>query len=179
MATKQAQSLCLFSLGPLVSNFPVTPSRRQPPIVASARVLRLCRMRFGVVLLCCLAVASAQPLPKFGSYPASVRRPANFAGHYEVSTRPCLSPSGYIEIAIEDTLSGKAYPAGCYWWGYGAYGRKDLPHGAKYRANSRLLIVSGCREVPERACGTFYYEFKNDQLVLLRLGPFRPPIEIE
>ena len=70
-------------------------------------------------------------------------------------------------------------PAGCYWWGYGAYGRKDLPHGVKYRANSSLLIVSGCREVSERTCATFYYELKNDELVLVRLIPFKPPIVLE
>lgn len=159
---------------------PVIPFHsRQPEIVVSVRVLRLCRMRFGAVILCCLAVAWAQPLPKFGEYPATVRRHANFAGHYEVSTRACRSPSEYTEITITDAFSGKVYLGGCYWWGYGAYGRKDLPHGVKYRANSNLLIVSGCREVPERACATFYYEFKNNELVLLRLIPFKPPIVLE
>lgn len=67
----------------------------------------------------------------------------------------------------------------CYWRGYGAYGRKDLPHGVKYRANSSLLIVSGCREVTEGGCATFYYELKNDGLVLVRLIPFKPPIVLE
>jgi hypothetical protein len=136
-------------------------------------------MRFGIVLLCCLSGASAQPLPRFSGYPASVRRSANFAGHYEVSTKACANPASYTEITIKDILSGEIRPVGCYWWGYGAYGRKDLPHGVKYRVSSSLLIVSGCREVPERACATFYYQFKNDGLLLLRLIPFKPPLEVE
>jgi hypothetical protein len=136
-------------------------------------------MRFGVALLCCLALAAAQPLPKFSGYPASVRRPANFAGHYEVSTSACPGAGSSVEITIRDVISGNSYPGGCYWWGYGAYGRKDIPHGVKYRANSSLLIVSGCREVSERTCATFYYELKNDGLVLVRLIPFKPPIVLE
>ena len=119
-------------------------------------------MRFGVVLLCHLAVSSAQPPPRFSGYPTKVHQPANFAGHYERSTRVCPNPASYTEITIKDVLSEKTSSGGCYWWGYGAYGRKDLPHGLKYRANSTLLVVSGCREVPERACARFYYEFKND-----------------
>jgi len=142
-------------------------------------VLRSCRMRCCVGLFFCLGVASGQPLPKFSDYTTTVRRPANFAGHYELLAKPCPDQASSTEITIKDALSGIAYSGGCYWWGYGAYGRKGLPHGIKYRANSSLFIVSGCREVTERACGTFYYALKNNGLVLLRLIPFKRPIVLE
>jgi hypothetical protein len=140
-------------------------------------------MRQGGILLCCVFAVSAQRLPKFSDYRESrysgAGVPPNFAGHYELSTGACPKLERQIKLTITEVVTGVVRDGGCYWWGYGAYGRKDLPYGVKYRVNSSLLIVSGCRDAPDPACATFYYRFKDGELLFVRMIPFKPPIAIE
>ncbi len=133
-------------------------------------------MWLGMILLFCAYCASAQKIPLDRS-----EGTPNFAAHYQVSTVACGNSEypGSLKLALRDILTGETREDEyCYWRGYKKYGRADLPTTLSYKTKSSLLVISGCR-TPDPACATFYYQLKSDGLRLVRLVPFRPPINIE
>jgi len=101
---------------------------------------------------------------------------ANFAGHLVLNT--CTCGSGCHYFFVWDALTGKVYrdfPLGPI--DVGPYG--TAPHsitytGEQYRADSTLLIVNGCRE-DTRDCATWYFNWRDGKLELIRKQPSRRP----
>jgi hypothetical protein len=144
--------------------------------------------------------ASAQgKLPKFNAYPATVekarakkidfrhspgagtfrtrltealREGTDFAGHYKIAGWGC--GTGCISGAVIDMRTGRVYfPEEFYalsvGWFTGEYESEPL----KYKANSRMLILSGIPgrendDGPEQQWGDYYYEWKNNRFRRLK-----------
>lgn len=96
----------------------------------------------------------------------AARKGPNFAGHYTVAEWGC--GSGCMSMAVVDAESGKVFSV--------PFRILSLPltqgkggheyQGAVYQLKSRLLVADGCPE--DKKCGTYYYEWKDNQFKLLR-----------
>lgn len=88
----------------------------------------------------------------------------NFAGRYRFARWECGTSCN--QFAIVDCKTGKAYFSEdlsyVSWAGW-----KDDKPGFEFQADSRLLILRGSRH-PDDKTGTFYYEWKDNTLKLLR-----------
>ena len=96
--------------------------------------------------------------------------PINFAGKYRLTLDTCGSEC--ITVHLVDRVSGDHSMEGSYSYSYmfGPCQSSELPHGAEYRANSRLLIVHGCPG--EHRCGSYYLLMNRTGLKQLRYVPF-------
>jgi hypothetical protein len=96
--------------------------------------------------------------------------PINFAGKYRLTLDTCGSEC--ITVHLVDRTTGEHFAEGSYGYGYifGLNPRPDLPHGADFRASSRLLIIHGCPG--EQRCGSYYLLMNPDGLKRLRYVPF-------
>ena len=101
-----------------------------------------------------------------------LRGGVNFAGHYVLVGWGC--GTGCISGAIIDAASGMVYwPEQFNAMGTGitATGYVDKP--VEYKKNSRLLIITGSPgtandNAPDRPRGTYYYQWKNNKLRLVK-----------
>src|SRR5450631_2807346 len=142
---------------------------------------------FLAIFLSALSV-EAQRLPRFEDYQVSVYRgktvpprpptsqdrevrccvwaddsgPINFAGKYRLTLDTCGSECSTVHLV--DRITGGHFAEESYSYGYifGLNPRPDLPHGADYRASSRLLIIHGCPG--EQHCGSYYLLMNSDRL---------------
>jgi len=111
----------------------------------------------------------------FGGDPSEYRQMrVNFAGHFVIDT--CTCGSGCHYFFLWDATTGKVYldsPLGSINVGpYGIAPHMTTYTGEQYRADSRLLMVSGCRE-ETCDCGTWYFEWKDWKLNLFLKQPSR------
>lgn len=103
----------------------------------------------------------------------AIKLKVNFAGHYIVYTGDC--GGGAICGEILDAMTGKIVS------GFPNAYQLDSPDGSYYdagfRPDSRLLIISGVAADPEKSQNgkvlpaqnrTRYFEFKNNELVLIK-----------
>lgn len=103
----------------------------------------------------------------------------NFAGRYAVAQWGC--GSGCLSMALVDETTGKVYSSPFEVLTTPIVsGTGEEPHefqGFVFQVKSRLFIADGCQE--DKACATYYYEWKNDKFEVLRMmpqpGPQRPP----
>lgn len=102
----------------------------------------------------------------------------NFAGHYTVASMGC--GTGCSITAIVDTRNGKAFfPDELNGWTgiVGDYEYADNEEPWTYHANSRLLRAIGREHIGPLTeehygpSGIYYYEWKNNRLVRVKLKP--------
>ena len=155
------------------------------------------RVSLIVIILFCLAGAAAaqnKPLPQFRDFPTRDKfagkpaRPklnskrarlfrtnikdqtaegANFAGHFRIATWGC--GSGCIQFAIIDVQTGDVYFPPDVETVMVFLDQDDEP--LQYQVSSRLLVVLGHKEKTNWQHGEegkFFYEWKNQRLVLIR-----------
>lgn len=106
------------------------------------------------------------------------RKGPNFAGYFTIAEYGCGSDC--VGFVIIDVRSGKVYGPPFYDLGMWSPRSKAFG-GLEYHLHSSLLIVAGCPEInggPTEKCGVRYYNWKDDQLVLLTTmdepGPPQP-----
>jgi hypothetical protein len=142
----------------------------------------------------CASVASAQKLPRFMDYPVSesfsgktaplvlsrearmyrtclneaARQKPNFAGHFIVTTWGCGTEC--IMGAIIDSAKGRVFmlPTTLCCWGANV---DEKFNPVEFKANSKLIILSGARNEKEGDAATRFYKFENNRLVLVRSIP--------
>lgn len=146
------------------------------------------------------AAAQRQKLPKHSAYPAPVEKVrarsidfrhspgagtfrtrlrealaegTDFAGHYKIAGWGC--GTGCISGAIIDVRNGRVYfPEELYALSVGYFTGEYETEPLKYKANSRLLVISGIPgsaaddEEPQKPWGDHYYEWKNNRLRLIK-----------
>jgi hypothetical protein len=100
----------------------------------------------------------------------------NFAGHYIVASWGC--GTGCISGCIIEAKTGKAYwPLALNALGVWYDGENYADEPVEFRKNSRLLIIRGSPGVkdnqPEKPNGEYYYEWKANNLHLVKYIPFR------
>ena len=149
-----------------------------------------------MILFCLTGVVAAQqkPLPQFKDFPARDKfagKPArpklnskrarlfrtnirtqtaegpNFAGHYRIATWGC--GSGCVQFAIVNLQTGDVYFPPEVETVMVFLDQDDDP--LQYQVGSRLLVVLGHKEKPNWQSaeeGRFFYEWKNNRLVLIR-----------
>ena len=150
---------------------------------------------FSVLLLGSCFEAQGQKLPKFSSYPAKVEKArarsidfrrspgansfrtrlraalaegTDFAGHYKIAGWGC--GTGCISGGIIDTRTGRVhFPEELYALSVGSFSGDYESEPLKYKANSRMLIISGIPgsaedNEPEKPWGDYYYEWRDDRL---------------
>jgi len=92
---------------------------------------------------------------------------ANFAGHYRIATWGC--GAGCVQFAIVDVKTGDVYFPPEVETVMVLLEQEDDP--LQYRAESRLLVITGKKEKPnfrDSGEGRFFYVWKNNRLALLR-----------
>src|SRR5262249_13465907 len=104
------------------------------------------------------------------------RSGVNFAGHYIVASWGC--GTGCISGAVIDARNGNVYwPLPLYALGVWYEGNSYVDNPVDYRKNSRLLIITGSPGVkdnqPENPNGKYFYEWREDQLKLVKFIPFK------
>jgi hypothetical protein len=107
---------------------------------------------------------------------AAIKEGVNFAGHYIVVGWGC--GTGCISGAIIDAKNGRVYwPIQFYAMATGIDGNDYVDKPVEYRKNSRLLILRGSPGVkdndPEKPSGEYYYEWRNNDLRLVKLIPYK------
>jgi len=91
----------------------------------------------------------------------------NFAGHYRIATWGC--GAGCVQFAIVDVKTGDVYFPPEVETVMVLLEQEDDP--LQYRAESRLLVITGKKEKPnfrDSGEGRFFYVWKNNRLALLR-----------
>jgi hypothetical protein len=145
-------------------------------------------------VFCQTTSTQSKPLPQFKDYPAQetfsgiaakpkltskrarlfrtvIRTPAaegpNFAGHYRIATWGC--GAGCVQFAIVDLQTGDVYFPPEVETVMVLLEQEDDP--LQFQAKSRLLGIAGHKEKAnfrDSGEGRFFYEWKNNRLVLLR-----------
>ena len=102
----------------------------------------------------------------------AIKEGVNFAGHFVVAGWGC--GTGCVSGAIVDTRTGNVFwPEQFHdigvWYDENSYTDKPVD----YRKNSRLFVVNGSpgtkQGEADRPQGTYYYEWKNNRLRLIRV----------
>ena len=96
------------------------------------------------------------------------REPANFAGHYRVSTDTC--GTWRVFIMVHNLKTGQVWREGCLSWPYNGL-RPDLSIRLRHSIDSGLLLAYGCVS-SARPCGGNYYTMALDGLHLICTEPF-------
>jgi hypothetical protein len=103
----------------------------------------------------------------------SVRRGANFAGHYTVAEWGC--GTSCVQIPVVDTQTGDVYegPFGTLPQGYMGYGINfEEETDIFYRRDSALFIARGCPN--DKQCAAYYYRWTGSEFTLLCRIPMHP-----
>jgi hypothetical protein len=92
---------------------------------------------------------------------------ANFAGKFTIALWGC--GSGCIQMAVIDEENGAVYDGPFKTLSAGDFHTLKIyvPY-LDFRANSRLAIVSGCREEDLSKCAAFYYKWMGARFLLLK-----------
>ncbi|HEY6307753.1 MAG TPA: hypothetical protein VI488_14980 [Candidatus Angelobacter sp.] len=93
----------------------------------------------------------------------------NFAGQYAIAEWGC--GSSCMSMAVVDAAAGHVYDPPFHSLVMFSTAHPRDYQGPVYRLKSRLLIADGCPDEDETKCGTFYYEWTNNQFKLLRFDP--------
>jgi hypothetical protein len=104
----------------------------------------------------------------------AARKPADFAGHFRVARWGCGTCCE--QFAIVDLRTGKvSFPGFTVSCGLNPRDPVQKDAGIFYRADSRLLVVSGIRGEGKEA-GVWYYQWTNGGLALVLADvPAKPP----
>lgn len=98
-----------------------------------------------------------------------VKEGVNFAGHYTVVIWGC--GTSCQSFAIVDQINGRVYfTKELLLVSYADYWEKD--YGLNYRPDSRLLVVNG-RPDEDKDKGRYYYEWKDNKLILIKMVPMK------
>jgi len=98
------------------------------------------------------------------------REPVNFAGHFRIVTWGC--GAACESFVIVDELNGQIVDPPFRAISMLDGNLKDIFTGLDYKANSSLLIASGCPG--EKECGTRYYQWNGAELIPLHTDPGLP-----
>jgi hypothetical protein len=107
----------------------------------------------------------------------AARKGPDFAGHFTVAQWGC--GSGCLNTAVIDAISGRIYwtgPLTFFTFPYLGTKTGREYQGMVYRLDSRLLVADGCpgEEENPAKCGTYYYEWRNQRMKLLRFDKLLP-----
>ena len=97
---------------------------------------------------------------------------SNFGGHYALLQWGC--GDGCTTFFIVDELSGQVYEPGFHLMA--AKGAPDANYGFHYTADSRLLVMQGCRSNLTESCGKYYMLWTGTRLETLVREPLTTTI---
>lgn len=125
-------------------------------------------------------IASDDPLMRcvWGVPESFQNQPVNFAGGYVL--RSCTCGSGCFFLYMWDARSGRLYypefPLGAIDTGpFGAPPASLVYNGEDFRADSRLLVIQGCRE-GTCDCATWYFEWTGSRFRRITKRPVKLPL---
>ena len=91
----------------------------------------------------------------------------NFAGHYTLAEWGC--GAGCVSMAIVDCRDGQTFDGPFTLLGFDLSYDYGGDEQLEYKIDSRLIVARGCPG--EKDCGTYYYEWLDNQCKLLRKAP--------